>query len=56
LNSSLENLTYPLIQPFLHNAESPQYVIHKTFYSQVLNHEIGYNIYLKLIYRYFIEP
>ncbi len=27
-------------------AESPQYVIHKTFYSQVLNHEIGYNIYL----------
>ncbi|WP_033168042.1 alpha/beta hydrolase-fold protein [Clostridium sp. KNHs205] len=27
-------------------AESPQYVTHKTFYSQVLNHEIGYNIYL----------
>lgn len=27
-------------------AESPQYVIHKAFYSQVLNHEIGYNIYL----------
>lgn len=27
-------------------AESPQYVNHKTFYSQVLHHEIGYNIYL----------
>jgi Enterochelin esterase and related enzymes len=27
-------------------AESPQYVTHKIFYSQVLNHEIGYNIYL----------
>ncbi len=27
-------------------AESPQHVTHKTFYSQVLNHEIGYNIYL----------
>lgn len=27
-------------------AESPQYVTHRTFYSQVLNHEIGYNIYL----------
>ncbi len=27
-------------------AESPQYVTHKTFYSQVLHHEIGYNIYL----------
>ena len=27
-------------------AKSPQYVTHKTFYSQVLNHEIGYNIYL----------
>ncbi|HZK26904.1 MAG TPA: alpha/beta hydrolase-fold protein [Thermoclostridium sp.] len=26
--------------------DSPQYVTHKTFYSQVLNHEIGYNIYL----------
>jgi enterochelin esterase-like enzyme len=27
-------------------AESPEYVNHKTFYSQVLHHEIGYNIYL----------
>ncbi len=27
-------------------AESPQYVTHKTFYSHVLHHEIGYNIYL----------
>lgn len=27
-------------------AESLQYVSHKTFYSEVLNHEIGYNIYL----------
>lgn len=27
-------------------AESPQHVTHKTFYSQVLQHEIGYNIYL----------
>ena len=27
-------------------AESPQNVVHKTFYSQVLNHDIGYNIYL----------
>ena len=26
--------------------ESPQNVIHKTFYSQLVNHEIGYNIYL----------
>lgn len=26
--------------------ESPQNVTHKTFYSHVLNHEIGYNIYL----------
>jgi len=26
--------------------ESPQNVTHKTFYSQILNHEIGYNIYL----------
>jgi len=26
-------------------AESPQYVTHITFYSQVLNHDIGYNIY-----------
>ncbi|HHU70785.1 MAG TPA: esterase family protein [Clostridiales bacterium] len=32
-------------------AESPQYVIHKTFYSQVLNHEIGYNIYLPPEYK-----
>jgi enterochelin esterase-like enzyme len=27
-------------------AESPKYVKHKTFYSQVLDHDIGYNIYL----------
>lgn len=27
-------------------AESPQNVFHKTFYSQLINHEIGYNIYL----------
>ena len=27
-------------------AESPKNVTHKTFYSHVLNHEIGYNIYL----------
>jgi enterochelin esterase-like enzyme len=27
-------------------AESPENVTHKTFFSQVLNHEIGYNIYL----------
>ena len=27
-------------------AESPKNVTHRTFYSQVLNHEIGYNIYL----------
>jgi enterochelin esterase-like enzyme len=26
-------------------AESPQYVTHRTFFSQVLNHEVGYNIY-----------
>jgi len=26
--------------------EAPQNVIHKTFYSQILNHDIGYNIYL----------
>ena len=26
--------------------KSPQNVFHKTFYSQLLNHEIGYNIYL----------
>ncbi len=26
--------------------ESPQNVTHKTFYSQVLDHEVGYNIYL----------
>lgn len=26
--------------------ESPQNVFHKTFYSQVLNNEVGYNIYL----------
>lgn len=32
-------------------AESPQYVTHKTFYSQVLNHEIGYNIYLPPEYK-----
>ena len=32
-------------------AESPQNVIHKTFYSQVLHHEIGYNIYLPLGYK-----
>lgn len=32
-------------------AESPQYVTHKTFYSQVLNHEIGYNIYLPSEYK-----
>ena len=32
-------------------AESPQYVTHKTFYSQVLNHEIGYNIYLPTGYK-----
>ena len=31
--------------------ESPQYVTHKTFYSQVLNHEIGYNIYLPPEYK-----
>lgn len=27
-------------------AESPHNVFHKTFFSQVLEHEIGYNIYL----------
>lgn len=27
-------------------AESPQNVTHKVFYSHILNHEIGYNIYL----------
>lgn len=27
-------------------AVSPQNVTHKTFYSQILNHEVGYNIYL----------
>jgi len=27
-------------------AESPQHVSHKTFFSQVLDHEVGYNIYL----------
>ncbi|MGI5898345.1 MAG: alpha/beta hydrolase [Christensenellales bacterium] len=27
-------------------AKSPQFVSHRTFYSQILNHEIGYNIYL----------
>ena len=27
-------------------AVSPQCITHKTFYSQILNHEIGYNIYL----------
>lgn len=32
-------------------AESPQYVTHKTFYSQLLNHEIGYNIYLPPEYK-----
>lgn len=26
-------------------ADSSQYVTHKTFYSQILNHEICYNIY-----------
>ena len=26
--------------------ESPENVIHKTFYSHILNHDIGYNIYL----------
>ena len=29
-------------------AELPQYVTHKAFFSQVLNHELGYNIYLSL--------
>ena len=27
-------------------AESPQYVTHKTFYSELYHHELGYNIYL----------
>ncbi len=27
-------------------AEAPQNMIHRTYYSQLLNHEIGYNIYL----------
>ena len=31
-------------------AEAPQGVYHKTFYSHVLNHEVGYNIYLPLDY------
>lgn len=31
-------------------AESPQNVTHKTFFSQILNHEIGYNIYLPPCY------
>lgn len=31
--------------------EPPQYVTHKTFYSRVLNHEIGYNIYLPPEYK-----
>jgi enterochelin esterase-like enzyme len=26
--------------------EPPQYVTHETFYSQVLSHDLGYNIYL----------
>jgi len=30
--------------------ETPQNVTHKTFYSQILNHEIGYSIYLPLNY------
>lgn len=32
-------------------AESPQNVTHKTFYSQVLDHEIGYNVYLPPDYK-----
>jgi enterochelin esterase-like enzyme len=32
-------------------AESPQNVTHKTFYSEVLNHELGYNIYLPPEYK-----
>ena len=32
-------------------AESPQNVAHKTFYSQILNHKIGYNIYLPSGYK-----
>lgn len=32
-------------------AESPQYVIHKTFYSQILSHEVGYNIFLPPEYK-----
>ena len=32
-------------------AESPQGVTHHTFYSQVLHHEIGYNIYLPSEYK-----
>ncbi|NLK69582.1 MAG: hypothetical protein GX283_10580 [Clostridiaceae bacterium] len=32
-------------------AELPQYVTHKAFFSQVLNHELGYNIYLSLGYK-----
>ncbi|MCL2203250.1 MAG: alpha/beta hydrolase-fold protein [Defluviitaleaceae bacterium] len=32
-------------------AEPPQNVTHKTFYSQILNHEIGYNIYLPPCYK-----
>ncbi len=31
--------------------ESPQNVTHKTFYSQILNHELGYNIYLPTGYK-----
>jgi enterochelin esterase-like enzyme len=31
--------------------ELPQNVTHKTFYSQILNHEIGYNIYLPPCYK-----
>lgn len=27
-------------------AESPQFVTHKTFFSHILSHEVGYNIYL----------
>ena len=30
--------------------ELPKNVTHKTFYSQLINHEIGYNIYLPLDY------
>ncbi len=36
-------------------AESPQHVTHKTFYSQVLNHEVGYNIYLPSGYKDCVE-